>query len=187
MEKIAGLNTLLNKGIIENELDFERASIVSRKLRVLIKEHPELTEKRDRLRGILKEYESRVWGSSNISDKKITESDLAEAIAEQERQFLYKRKTLIKEKLRLLSLTQKDLTKLLGHKSATHMSELINGIAPFSTRDLIVIHLLLKIDFNDLVPALIDSAERQKIALAVRELNNPKLKIDEKSLELIAG
>jgi hypothetical protein len=186
MDTIVGLNALLGRGKIENELDFERASIISRKLRVLVKEHPELTEKRIKLRGILREYENRVWAGDDISAEKIAESDLAETVAEGEHRFLHKRRILIREKLQSLSLSQKDLAKLLGHRSVTHMSELVSGITPFTTRDLVIIHLLLKIDFNDLVPTSINPTEKQKITLAVQQLNNPKLKINEQSLELIA-
>ena len=52
---ILDLNKTLGKGSIDNELDFERASIIERKLRLLVKEHPELAEKRYKLRAILKD------------------------------------------------------------------------------------------------------------------------------------
>ena len=184
---ILDLNKTLGKGSIDNELDFERASIIERKLRLLVKEHPELAEKRYKLRAILKDYENRVWIETEITAGKIQESDLAELIAEQERQFLHKRKSLIRKKLQLLSLSQKELGKILEHKSVSYISELINGVNAFTTHDLVVIHLLLKIDFNDLIPTVLNAGEREKLARAVHELNNPKLKINEHSFELIAG
>lgn len=181
------LDKILKKGSIINELDYERAFIIDRKLRVLVKEHPELTEKRSRLRTILKHYEIYVWTKADITDNKIHESDLAELIAEQERVFLHKRKNLIRKKLQSLSLTQKDLGKILGHKSVTYISELVNGINSFTTHDLIVIHLLLKIDFKDMIPAILDADEREKLALVIHELKKPKLSMNEQSFELIAG
>lgn len=42
---IVDQNKILDSKSLNNELDFERASIIDRKLRVLIKDYPELTEK----------------------------------------------------------------------------------------------------------------------------------------------
>jgi hypothetical protein len=185
MNTIVDLNKILNSGSLESELDFERASVIHRKLRVLVKEHPELSEKRGKLRLLIKAYENSVWVESEISAEKIKESDVAEVVAEQERLFFHNRKELIKKKLRSLSLSQKDLGKILGHNSVTYISELVNGINPFTTRDLIIIHLLLKIDFNDLIPTVLNPDEREKLANAINELSNPKLKMNEESLELV--
>lgn len=181
---VADLNKVLSKGSIENEVDFERASIIDRKLRVLLKEHPDLAVKRQQLRSILKDYENRIWIGIDITTEKMQESDLAELIAEQERVFLHKRKELIRKRLHLFSLSQKDLGKILGHQSVTYISELINGINPFTTHDLIIIHHLLKIDFKDLIPAVLNPDERKKLINVVHELN-PQLTINEQTLELI--
>jgi len=183
---IIDLNKVLNKGSLENELDFERASVIDRKLRVLMKEHPELAGKRRKLRAILKEYEKKVWTGDNITSAKIMESDLAELIAEQERVFLHKRKELIRKRLQVFSLTQKDLGKILGHSSVTYISELVNGINPFTTHDLIIIHLLLKIDFKDLIPTMLDVNERVKLSNAISDLGNPRIKLNERSMALVA-
>jgi transcriptional regulator with XRE-family HTH domain len=186
MEPIIDLDKILSKGKFDNELDFERAVIVNRKLRVLAKEYPELAEKRGKLRDLLIAYENRVWVESEITDDKVEESDLAEAIAEQEQLFFYHRKELIRKRLKSLSLSQKDLGKILGHNSASYMSELINGIYPFTTHDLIIIRLLLKIDFNDLIPTVLNPDEKGKLVNVVHDLKNPKLSINEQSLELVA-
>lgn len=183
---ISDLNKILSKKSLDNELDFERASIIERKLRVLIKEHPELNDKRKKLRVLLKEYEDQVWTQKDIPETKIQESDLAEVITEKERLFLMKRKELIRSRLQQLSLSQKDLGKILGHTSISYISELVNGISPFTTHDLIVIHLLLKIDYEDLIPAVLNIDDRKKIINVVQQLSNPKLKINEESLELVA-
>ena len=183
---IVDLDKILREGRLANELDFERAAITDRKLRVLVKEHPELADKRQQLRVILKDYENRIWDKDYVSDEKMQESDLAERIAEEERFFLHTRRELIRNRLQVLSLSQKDLGKLLGHKSVTYISELVNGINSFTTHDLIVIHLLLKIEFKDLIPTILNNDEREKLTSVVQELNNPKLKINEQTLELIA-
>lgn len=185
-KRIIDLNKILKNGSLDNELDFQRASIIERKLRVLSKEHPELAEKRRKLRTIIKEYEDRVWVETDITILQIEESDLAEQIAEQEALFLHKRKELIRKRLKVFSLSQKDLGKILGHTSVTYISELVSGINPFTTHDLIIIHLLLKIDFKDLIPTMLNMDERLKLVNVVHELSNAKLKVNAQSLELIA-
>ena len=50
----------------------------------------------------------------------------------------------IKERLSFFNLNQKDLGLLLGHKSTTYISELINGVCPFTLRDLTIIHEVLE-------------------------------------------
>jgi transcriptional regulator with XRE-family HTH domain len=187
MKTIAGdLNKLLDKDIIGNELDFERASILDRKLRVLVHEHPELADKRKKLDAMLQEYEDRVWINAEITEEKIQESDIAEAIAEQEREFIFQRKNLIKVRLKGLSLTQKDLGKILGHTSISYMSELMNGIYPFTMQDLIILHLLLKIDFDNLIPTFLGINERSQIAEVLNSIGNLKIRLNQQTMELIA-
>ncbi len=94
------ISKLLEFGKIQNELDLERALIVDRKLRVLSKEDSKYKAIRKKLRGLIEDYENKNWSSSSkITDKKIQESDLAELIAEKERQFIQNRKELIRKKL----------------------------------------------------------------------------------------
>ncbi len=62
------------------------------------------------------------------------------------------------------------------------MSELINGISPFSLKDLIIIHRLLQIDFNDLVPVFLSKADQVRVKNAIEELNNPQLKLTKEDL-----
>jgi transcriptional regulator with XRE-family HTH domain len=187
MKTIAGdLNKLLDKDIIGNELDFERASILDRKLRVLVHEHPELADKRKKLDAMLQEYEDRVWINAEITEEKIQESDIAKAIAEQEWEFIFQRKNLIKVRLKGLSLTQKDLGKILGHTSISYMSELMNGIYPFTMQDLIILHLLLKIDFDNLIPTFLGINERSQIAEVLNSIGNLKIRLNQQTMELIA-
>jgi len=179
------IEEILELGEIQNALDFERALIADRKLRVLSKENPKYKTLRRKLRDLIEDYESKNWSSaSRITDKKLKESDIAEAIAEKERQFIENRKELIKSKLKRLNLTQQDFGKILGHKSKSYMSELMNGINPFSLRDLIIINRLLKIDLTDLVPTFLPQTDRNKIKSSIEKLENPKLKLSQDDFAL---
>lgn len=170
------IQKLLENGIIENALDFERALITDRKLRVLSKEDPKYKVLRKKLRQLIEAYENRHWSAeTKITNQKIQESDLAEIIAEQERLFIKTRKELIRQKLKDLSLSQQNLGLVLGHGSKSYMSELMNGLSPFSLRDLIIINRLLKIDLTDLIPTFLAQADRKKVRASIEKLDNPKL------------
>jgi antitoxin component HigA of HigAB toxin-antitoxin module len=176
---------LIELGEIKNELDFERALIADRKLRVLSKENPKFKTLRKKLRDLIEVYENKNWSpDSRISDKKLRESDIAELIAEKERQFIERRKELIKSKIKKVNLNQQDFGAILGHKSKSYISELINGINPFSLRDLIIINRLLKIDLSDLVPTFLPQTERMKIRTSIEKLENPKLKLSKEDFAL---
>lgn len=179
------INKVIKQGKIQNELDFERALIADRKLRVLSKENPEYIPVRKKLRDLIEAWESKHWlADSEIADEKISESDLAGSIAESERQFIEKRKNLIRAKLKSLDLSQQDLGSLLGHKNKSYISELMNGITPFSLRDLIVINRLLKIDLTDLIPAFLSHNERLRIKASLEKIENTKLKLSKADLTM---
>ncbi|SIS47351.1 Helix-turn-helix [Zobellia uliginosa] len=179
------ISQLIKTGKIQNELDFERALIADRKLRVLSKENPKFKSIRKKLRDLIEQYENENWSAeSKISDKKLGESDVAELIAEKERLFIQRRKELIRKKLKNLNLTQQDFGKVLGHQSKSYMSELINGVSPFSLKDLIVINRILKIDLTDLVPTFLPQSDRVKIRATIKKLDNPKLKLSEDDLAI---
>jgi transcriptional regulator with XRE-family HTH domain len=184
MQTQLDISKLLEAGKIANELEFERALIADRKLRVLAKEDSKYNAVRKKLRDLISAYEDKNWSSSSrITDKKIQESDLAETIAEKERQFIQKRKDLIRRKLKSLNLTQQNLGKILGHRSKSYMSELMNGVSPFSLKDLIIINRLLKIDLTHLIPTFLAQADRKKIKSSLQKLDNPKL--SEEDIELV--
>jgi transcriptional regulator with XRE-family HTH domain len=157
--------------------------IADRKLRVLSKENPKFKSVRKKLRDLIEQYENENWNAeSKISDKKLRESDVAELIAEKERLFIQRRKELIRKKLKNLNLTQQDFGKVLGHQSKSYMSELINGVSPFSLKDLIVINRILKINLTDLVPTFLPQSDRVKIRTTIKKLDNPKLKLSKDDL-----
>ncbi len=179
------IKTLLEIGKINNELDFERALIADRKLRVLSKDNPKYKTLRNKLKNLIEVYENENWSSSSrISEKKLRESDVAELIAEKERLFINKRKELIKIKLKQLNLKQQDFGIILGHSSKSYISELMNGITPFSLKDLIIINRLLKIDLTNLVPTFLPQTERVKIKSSIEKLENPKLKLSQNDFSL---
>lgn len=179
------ISELIKNGEILNELDFERAMIADRKLRVLAKENPKFKSVRKKLRDLIELYENKNWSTdSNISDKKLRESYAAELIAEKERLFIQRRKEIIRKKLKNLNLTQQDFGKVLGHQSKSYMSELINGVSPFSLKDLIVINRILKIDLTDLVPTFLPHSDRVKIRITIKKLDNPKLNLIKDDLAL---
>jgi antitoxin component HigA of HigAB toxin-antitoxin module len=184
MELQVGLKKILKKGTLTSELDFQRATIIDRQLRLLVKEFPELNEERKLLRTILKAYEDKHWEGQDVTDKKVQESDLAGQIADHERSFLENRKRIIKSKLKEVGLTQRDLGVILGHTSATYMSELINGINPFTLNDLIVIYRLLNIELQNLIPTTLTTQVRGRILASIRKLNNPNLKLKADNLVL---
>lgn len=171
------IKKIIDKGRITNELDYDRALIADRKLRLLAKEDEHFKSLRKELRDIIESYELIEWNNVNhITEQKLLESEKSERVAEQERLFLESRKTLIRKKLKQFDLTQENLTTILGHKSKTYMSELINGIRPFTLRDLIIINQLLKIDMEDLIPVFLNQKDLKTINKALKKLDKPQLK-----------
>ncbi len=177
---------LFEHGKIQNELDFERALIADRRLRVLSKEDSKYKVLRKKLRDLIADYENKNWSfNSIITEENIQESDLAELIAEKERQFIQNRKELIRKKLKNLNLKQQDLGSLLGHNSKSYMSELMNGMSPFSLKDLIVINRLLKIELSDLIPTFLAQSDQARIRTSIDKLDNPKLKLSQDDFALV--
>ncbi|WPR77731.1 transcriptional regulator [Algoriphagus sp. NG3] len=169
---------LIEKGVITSELAYDRALIADRKLRLLAKDNVYFKNLRYKLRGVIEKYENSQWNDvDKINDQTIVESSNSEYIADLERIFLDRRKQAIKEKLKELDLTQENLGLILGHRSKTHMSELINGIKQFTLRDLIVINRLLKIEISVLVPVFLSNEDKLKVKEAVSKLDKPKVKL----------
>lgn len=177
------IEKLIENGSITNELDFERALIADRKLRLLAKDNLHFKNLRSKLRDLIEAYENKEWSDLNkLTNEKIDESDKSEIIAEQERIFIENRKQQIRKRLKSLDLTQEDLASILGHKSKTHMSELMNGIKPFTLKDLIIINRILKIDIKELIPIFLSNDDQIRIKMVVKELNKPQLKLEKGDL-----
>ena len=167
---------------LENEYDLQKASLLERKLRLMIDENPDLKPIRKKLRDLIKNYEDREWSDfENISDSKIEESDKAEEIINSEQKFIKKRKETIRKKLKEFDMTQQDLGVILEHPKS-YMSELINGVSQFTLKDLVIIHRILGINLNTLIPTYLQSETRDKVQQSIAKLNKPKLGLRKKEL-----
>ncbi len=169
---------------LTNELEYERATSLYLKLRVLIKEDESYIIVRKHLRELIKKYEQDNWSNENsITDNQIKESDLAESLVQAENEFYHNRKILIIKKLKLFGLNQNDFAKILGHRKG-YMSELVNGLRPFSKEDIIVINRLLKIKLDDLIPTFIKQDKAAHIKKTLNSLSNNKIKLTKKDFDL---
>jgi transcriptional regulator with XRE-family HTH domain len=178
------IDNILNIDELNSELEHERASSIHGRLRWMAKENKSLERVKDHLKNLILKYENKHWSNEDkITDEQIKESDIAEKIIYSENLFIQKRKELIRKKLKQSGLSQKDLGKILGHRP-NYMSELINGVRPFSKDDLVVIHRLFEIDFKDLLPPFLKSDVRNHIRTTLGELKNKKVKIKLKDVEI---
>lgn len=177
------IEKMVESNFISNELDYERALIADRKLRILEKDNIHFKKLRVKLRDLIEKYENAEWKDADkIDEFKIEESEKSERIAELERVFIENRKQCIKKKLKEFDLTQQNLALILGHKSKTHMSELMNGIKPFTLKDLVIINRILKIDITLLIPVFLSNEEQIRLKDVVKVLDKPKMKLTEKDL-----
>ncbi|SEI46041.1 hypothetical protein SAMN05216327_101741 [Dyadobacter sp. SG02] len=173
------IRRILDAGRIDNELDLERVTLAERHLMLQEEQQPELREMRRTLSNLTIDYENRYWSdSSRVSDAQVQEHDAAEIQAEREYVFIRDRRKLILEKLQAFSLKQKDLALLLNH-SKSYTSELLNGIRPFSTNDLKLIHLLFEIPLTDLIITIPSQGTLSRLETAIDKISsaNPKAKL----------
>lgn len=169
---------------LTNELEFEKASSLFLQLRVLEKEDKSYRPIRNHLRSLIKDYEKNNWeNEDNITDIQIKENDLAEELVQAENEFYFRRKELIKTKLKEAGLNQNDLAKILGHRKG-YMSELINGLRPFSKEDLIVINRLFKIRLEDLIPTFIKQERASHIKRTLETLSNNKIRLTKRDFDI---
>ena len=182
MKDILDIKDIEKIGRLENEYDLQKASLLERKLRLMIDENPDLKSIRKRLRDLIKDYEDREWSDfEKISDSKIEESDKAEEIIDSEQRFINKRKEAIRKKLKKFDMTQQDLGIILEHPKS-YMSELMNGVSQFTLKDLVIIHRILGINLKTLIPTYLQSETREKVRESIRKLNKPKLGLQKKEL-----
>lgn len=183
MEKFS-IHNIQKINSLTSELEYEKASSLYLQLRVLVKEDKSYEPIRTHLRGLIKDYEEKNWtDDDSVTDEQIKESDLAEALIQAENEFYYKRKELIKTKLKEAGLNQNDLAKILGHRKG-YTSELINGLRPFSKEDLVVINRLFKIKFEDLIPAFIKQEKASHIKKTLESLSNNKIRLTKKDFDI---
>lgn len=179
------IDNILKLNELNNELEFERATVIYGKLRWMVKEDSSLESVRQHLKSLIMQYEKKHWTEeSKISDEQIAESDTAEKIVNSENVFIQKRKELIRGKLKEIGISQQDLAKILGHRP-NYMSELINGVRPFSRDDIVVLHRLFGIEFKDLIPPFLKTEVTNHIKLTLGELKNTKVRLKLKDLETV--
>lgn len=182
MKDIHNITDVENIERLENEYDLEKASLLERKLRLMKDENPELKRIRKKLRDLIKEYEDREWSDfDKITDSQVSESDKEGEIVNYEQQFINKRKDAIRKKLNEYDMNQQDLGLILGHPKS-YMSELINGVSQFTLKDLVIIHRILGINLNILIPTFLQSETRDKIRESIKKLNKPKLGLKKSEL-----
>lgn len=179
------IDNILKIDELNNELEFEQATSIQGKLRWMVKEDSSLEPIRQHLFVLIEKYESKHWeNESEISEEQIKESDNAEKIINAENIFVQKRKELIKSKLKENEISQKDLAKILGHRP-NYMSELMNGVRPFSRDNIVVIHRLFGIEFNDLIPPFLKNEVTNHIKMTLGEMNNKRVRLKINDLEIV--
>ncbi len=167
---------------LKSEYDLEKASLLARKLRWMSQDDPSLKPIREKLLRLMEDYETKHWNNLElVTDEQIDESDKAEEIIQKEIEFYNKRKELIRAKLKEYDMNQQELGQLLDH-SKSYISELVNGVSNFSMKDIIVIHRIFKISFDDLIPTFIESETRDQIKRNIHKLKKPKLRLRKEDL-----
>jgi transcriptional regulator with XRE-family HTH domain len=178
------INNIEKLESLSSELEFEKASSLYLKLRVLVKKDDSYIPVRKHVRKLIKKYELEHWtDEENVTDEQVKESDLAEQLLQLENLFYQRRKELIKLSLKSNDLNQSDLAKLLCH-SKSYMSELINGLRPFSKEDIVVMNRLFKISLEDLMPTFIKDERALHIRRTLKSLPNNKIKLTRKDFDL---
>lgn len=175
MEKFS-IENIKNIKVLRDELEYEKAASMYLQLRVLEKKDASYREIRCHLKDLIKVYEQGNWADEpSIADKQLVESDQAEAWIRAENEFHARRKEIIKQSLKEAGLNQNQLALLLGH-GKSYMSELINGLRPFSKEDIVVLNRLFKIPFEELIPTFIRQERAAHIRRTLDSLENEKVK-----------
>lgn len=165
MLKPININDIINRGTISDELEYQRALIISNKLGLMKDKNPEkFSHKFNLISGILEKYEDYIVSNELDTDDFVMLSKHYEAIALAESSFKNERKILIKSKLKEAHINQSILAEIIGI-SPTHLSELINGVYPYTKDFCTILSRTLKIDRDKLVFPYIkkDIVERAKL------------------------
>ncbi len=177
------INNILSIKELKAELEFEEASSLQGRLRWMSKENHSLKIIHQHLISLIEDYENKYWSKEDeINDEQIKESENAVAIVNAESFFIQKRKNLIKNKLKENKLSQKDLAKILRHRP-NYMSELINGVRPFSRDDIIIIHRLFELDLKDLIPPFLKNEVAKHINATLKTIKGNKARLKRSDFE----
>lgn len=182
MKELINIRDIENIQKLDDEYDLQKALLLDRKLRIMVREDPSLKAIHDKLFKLIQNYESENWSNSKtIDNEQFVKSEIAESLIEVERLFVQQRKEVIIKRLKTYDMTQQDLGILLGHKKS-YMSELVNGVSQFSLKDLVIIHRILRIDLVKLIPTYLQNDTKEKIKNSIIKLNKPKLKLRKKDM-----
>jgi transcriptional regulator with XRE-family HTH domain len=180
MKDLVGIREIEHIQQLDNEYDLQKALLLDRKLRLMVKDNADLKPIHNKLFKLIQDYEDSKWtDSDNIPDKQFDEAETAEQLVEIERKFIAQRKDAIRKKLKRYDMTQTDLAGIPGHKKS-YMSELINGVSQFSMKDLVIIHRVLRIDLAKLIPTYLQNDTRERVKQSIIQLNKPRLKLRKK-------
>lgn len=182
MRDLADIREIENIQQLDNEYDLHKALHLDRKLRLMVKDNAALKPIHNKLIRLIQAYEQKNWSDSeNISEEQFVEAETAEQLIEIEREFVTRRKEVIRKELKNYDMNQTDLGILLGHKKS-YMSELINGVSQFSMKDLVIIHRVLGVDLSVLIPTYLQNETRERLRKSIAQLNKPKIKLWKKDL-----
>ncbi len=176
MKELKNIREINSIEKLDTEYDLQKALLLDRKLRLMIKEDESLKPVRKRLRKLIKDYEDKHWSdSTKITDRQFLDAEKAESDVNNEQEFIRQRKDIILKKLKSFDMNQQELGQLLGH-GKTYISELMNGVSKFSLKDLLIIHHVLKIDLEKLIPPFLQNETKENIKQSILKLNKPKLR-----------
>ncbi len=179
------IDNILKIDELNSEYEFEKATSIYGKLNWMGEDDSSLIPIRQHLMTLIEKYENTHWNNeSAITDEQIKENDIAEKIVSAEILFVQKRKELIKKKLKENAISQKDLGRILGHRP-NYMSELINGVRPFSRDDIVVIHRLFEIEFQEIIPPFLKKEVTNHIKTTLGELKGKKVRLKIDDLEVV--
>ena len=182
MKDLINIREIKNIAQLDNEYDLQKALLLDRKLRLMVKDDPSLISIQQKLFELIRVYETEHWSDSDsITNEQVAKAETSELLVEIERQFVNNRKEIIKKRLKSYDMTQQDLGILLGHKKS-YISELVNGISQFSLKDLVIIHRVLRVDLAKLIPTYLQDDTREKVKKSIVQLNKPKLKLRKNDL-----
>ncbi len=178
------IDSILNIEKLNSELELEQANALYSRLRSMANGDPFIKNARSHLANLIEAYEDEHWGNDHsISDEQIASNDRAEKIVAAQNTFIQERKKLIRSKLKKYELSQNDLAAILGHRK-NYMSELINGVRPFSKEDIVILHRIFDIPLNKLVDRSIKESVALRLRSVITKLDKPKFKLKDDGLFL---
>ncbi len=161
--KKINVNELIKKGKVENEFEYKKLSNYALHLDNELDEleekgedlnsktYKQLYNKLNKATEILDKYSKENHIKYDFSDEWLKENEIAEKEAEEERQEMRKRKKILKQLLKEYNLKQQELGYILGYKSKTYISNIVNGLKPLKFKDAFILKMMFHIKLQDLI------------------------------------